>query len=110
MLFKDVTERRQAELALQQLNEELEQRVSEALAERRLFAELVEHSVVNVHVIDKGMHWLAVNRQAKEEFHNLYGRTPEVGDYLPELMGDKDSDRTLILPLWQRAPGGRAIH
>ena len=34
VLFKDVTERRRAELALQRLNEELEQRVNAALAER----------------------------------------------------------------------------
>ncbi|MFP3409765.1 hybrid sensor histidine kinase/response regulator, partial [Pseudomonas sp. SIMBA_065] len=62
VLFKDVTERRRAEQALQRLNEELEQRVNAALAERRLFAELVDHSVVNVHVVDKGLRWLAVNR------------------------------------------------
>ena len=34
VLFKDVTERRRAELALQRLNEELEQRVEAAVAER----------------------------------------------------------------------------
>ncbi len=34
VLFKDVTERRRAELALQRLNEELEERVNAALAER----------------------------------------------------------------------------
>ncbi|MNO54906.1 Blue-light-activated protein [compost metagenome] len=106
VLFKDVTERRQAEQALQRLNEQLEQRVSDALAERRLFAELVDHSVVNVHVIDSGMRWLAVNHQARQDFHQLYGRTPEVGDYMPALMGRHNQDRDLILPLWRRALAG----
>ncbi|BDM23428.1 MULTISPECIES: PAS domain-containing protein [Pseudomonas] len=107
VLFKDVTERRKAELALQQLNEQLEQRVSAALAERRLFAELIDHSVVNVHVIDSDMRWLAVNRQAKHDFHALYGHTPEVGEHLPtvvnqcQLTGD-----TLIMPMWHRALAG----
>lgn len=106
VLFKDVTERRRAEQALQRLNEELEQRVSAALAERRLFAELVDHSVVNVHVVDKGMRWLAINRQAKHDFQRLFGRTPEIGDYLPDLIDDEPNVRTLSLAMWQRALAG----
>ncbi|MFJ4457561.1 PAS domain-containing protein [Pseudomonas sp. NPDC089392] len=106
VLFKDVTERRRAELALQRLNAELEQRVSAALAERRLFAELVDHSVVNVHVVGKDMRWLAVNRQARHDFQLLYGITPEVGDYLPGLFDDGSADQTPILPMWQRALAG----
>ncbi len=106
VLFKDVTERRRAEQALQRLNEELEQRVTAALAERRLFAELVDHSVVNVHVVDRDLRWLAVNRQAKHDFHLLYGRTPEIGDYLPGLFEDGTADQTPILPMWQRALAG----
>ncbi|QHG65773.1 hybrid sensor histidine kinase/response regulator [Pseudomonas putida] len=106
VLFKDVTERRKAEQALQQLNEQLEQRVSAALAERRLFAELVEHSVVNVHVIDTNLRWLAVNRQAKHDFHALYGRTPEVGEYMPAFVEGHPADRELIMPMWQRALAG----
>ncbi|AJA15655.1 MULTISPECIES: PAS domain-containing protein [Pseudomonas] len=106
VLFKDVTERRRAEQALQRLNEELEQRVNAALAERRLFAELVDHSVVNVHVVDKDLRWLAVNRQARHDFHLLYGRTPEIGDYLPGLFEDGAAGQTPVLPMWQRALAG----
>lgn len=106
VLFKDVTEGRRTEHALQQLNEDLEQRVSEALAERRLFAELVDHSVFNVHVLDTHMRWLAVNRQARQVFHSLYGRMPEIGEHLPTLMGAIASDSELILALWQRALAG----
>ncbi|MCX2686347.1 PAS domain-containing protein [Pseudomonas sp. DCB_AW] len=106
VLFKDVTERRRAELALQRLNEELEQRVSAALAERQLFAELVEHSLANVHMIDSNLRWLAINRQAKLEFHYLYGATPEVGDSVPALMGDNLTDLNVIMPMWQRALAG----
>ncbi|MFJ4064622.1 PAS domain-containing protein [Pseudomonas sp. NPDC089996] len=107
VLFQDVTQRRKAEQALQQLNAELEQRVSAALAERRLFAELVDHSVVNVHVIDTNLRWLAVNRQARHDFHTLYGHTPEVGEYLPAVVGQSQlTDDTLIMPMWHRALAG----
>ncbi|WP_317658242.1 PAS domain-containing protein [Pseudomonas sp. KU43P] len=106
VLFKDVTARRKAELALQQFNQELEQRVNAALAERRLFAELVEHSVVNVHVIDNDLRWLAVNQQAKQDFHTLYGRTPEVGEHMPTFMADAPADSKQALAMWHRALAG----
>ncbi|MFJ4348974.1 PAS domain-containing protein [Pseudomonas sp. NPDC089401] len=109
VLFKDVTERRKAEVALQRLNSELEQRVSTALAERRLFAEMVEHSMVNVHAIDPQMRWLAINRQAKDDFHDLYGKTPEIGDCLPSLIRDFPQDCQLVLPMWRRALAGECF-
>lgn len=74
-----------------------------ALAERTRFAEVVEHSVAIVHMIDTEMRWVAINRQAKLDFHQLYGTIPKVGDYLPDLMADFPQDRDLIGPLWQRA-------
>lgn len=106
VLFKDVTERRKTEQALEQLNAHLEQRVSEALAQRSLFAELIDQSAANVHVLDSGMHWLAVNRKAREDFRFLYGQTPVVGACMPPLMGDNAADRDAILPLWRRALQG----
>ena len=71
-----------------------------------MFAELVDHSVVNVHVVDKDLRWLAVNRQARHDFHLLYGRTPEIGDYLPGLFEDGTAGQTPVLPMWQRALAG----
>ncbi|MGO0633529.1 PAS domain-containing protein [Pseudomonas sp. SAR267] len=106
VLFTDVTERRKAEVALQRLNAELEQRVSAALAERRRFAELVEDSLLNVHVVDTQLRWLAVNRQAKHDFHALYGHTPEVGEHLPAVLASHPADHDLIMPMWRRALAG----
>ncbi|MFJ4110251.1 PAS domain-containing protein [Pseudomonas sp. NPDC089758] len=106
VLFKDVTERCNTEQALAQLNAHLEQRASEAMAQRSLFAELIDQSAANVHVLDNGMHWLAVNRKAREDFRFLYGHTPVVGAYMPSLMGDNAADRETILPLWRRALQG----
>lgn len=106
VLFKDVTERRRAEDALQQLNEHLEQRVSAALAERGLFAELVERSVANVHVLDTDLRWLAINQQAQRDFHRLFGSTPKVGDSLADLMREHPDSLAENLRLWQRALAG----
>lgn len=106
VLFKDVTERRRAEHALQALNAQLEHRSSTALAERRLFAELVDHSIANVHVIDMDLRWIAINRTARLEIHQLYGHVPQVGDYMPDVMRKHAIDSQLILPMWLRALSG----
>ncbi|NIE76142.1 PAS domain-containing protein [Pantoea sp. Ap-967] len=106
VLFKDVTARRDNERELQRTNLALEQRVSQAMTERRWFAELVDHSAANVHMIDSGFHWLAINRQAKLDFCHLYGITPAIGDYMPALMVSNPRDRDLIMPLWERALAG----
>lgn len=106
VLFKDVTERRRAEHALQALNAQLEHRSSTALAERRLFAELVDHSIANVHVIDMDLRWIAINRTARLEIHQLYGHVPQVGDYMPDVMRKHAVDSQLILPMWLRALSG----
>ncbi|MGG5292306.1 PAS domain-containing protein [Pseudomonas shirazensis] len=109
VLFKDVTEQRRADAALQLLNQQLELRSSAALAERRLFAELVDHSIANVHVIDRDRNWLAINRQARLDFQQLCGKMPRVGQYMPDLMTRNAADRDLIMPLWERALAGERI-
>ncbi|MFJ4348973.1 ATP-binding protein [Pseudomonas sp. NPDC089401] len=106
VLFKDVTARSNNERELQRANVALEQRIGQAMTERRWFAELVDHSAANVHMIDSSFHWLAINRQAKLDFCHLYGITPAVGDYMPDLMACNPRDRDLIMPLWSRALAG----
>src|SRR5262249_11794487 len=60
----DVTARKNAEAALRELNETLERRVTEALAERKLLADIVEGTDALVHVLDLDYRWLALNRAA----------------------------------------------
>ncbi|MGE8171025.1 PAS domain-containing protein [Pseudomonas putida] len=106
VLFRDVTERSKAEQLLQQIKKDLEQRVHIAMSERQLFAQLVDHSAANVHVLDTELRWLAINRQAKHDFHHLYGITPNVGDELPKLLPANQHDSVIALTLWQRALAG----
>ncbi|WP_194788768.1 PAS domain-containing protein [Pseudomonas sp. UFMG81] len=106
VLFKDVTERRRADKALLRLNQQLEQRADHSQAERRLFAELVDHSVANVHVLDTKLRWMAINQQAQRDFQRLFGITPQVGDSLIDMLGEHPDTLAESLALWRRALAG----
>ncbi|TFF42514.1 PAS domain-containing protein [Pseudomonas sp. RIT623] len=108
VLFKDVTERRRAEDALQQLNDQLEQRVAEALAERGLFAELVENSVARVQVVDTELRLLAVNHRAVKDFEFLFGHRLKAGDSLPERLANFPAERARSEAMWRRALAGES--
>lgn len=109
VLFKDVTARRRAEDALQQLNDELEQRVSAALAERGLFAELVERSVARVQVLDTSLRFLAINARAVKDFQHLFGRTIKAGDSLPECLAGYPEELARSLEMWGKALAGESF-
>ncbi|MFK3775612.1 PAS domain-containing protein [Pseudomonas sp. NPDC089406] len=109
VLFKDITARYRAESALQQLNDQLEQRVSAALAERGLFAELVERSVARVQVLDTSLRLLAVNARAVKDFEFLFGRSLKAGDSLPECMAGFPDECQRALALWHRALAGESF-
>lgn len=109
VLFKDVTERYRAETALQQLNEHLEQRVAAALAERSLFAELVENSVARVQVVDTSMTFLAVNKRAVRDFEYLFNHTLKAGDSLIDCLADFPTELDRCMALWRRALAGESF-
>lgn len=109
VLFKDVTERHRAEAALQQINEQLEQRVAEALAERSLLAELVEHSIARVQVIDTSLNLLAVNKRAAKDFQFLFNRSLQAGDSLVERLQDFPVELEGSLAYWNRALAGESF-
>nr|WP_295671905.1 PAS domain-containing protein [Sphingomonas sp.] len=102
----DVTERRAAEDQLRELNDELEARVANALAERRLLAELVERTDAFVQVVDGDFRLLAINKASTDEFERVYGVRPTVGDSLLELLDDKPEHRDQVRDTWTRALAG----
>ncbi len=109
VLFKDVTERRRAEDALQRLNEELEQRVRAAVAERQLFATLVDSSVACVQVVDNDLRWQAINQQSLKDFQYLYDHVPRIGESVADSLRSNPSDCARGLALWRRALAGEAF-
>ena len=105
----DVTDRKHKEAQLIELNETLQRRLSDFLAERKLFADVVEASDSLIQVIDVDYRILATNPANVDEFERIYGVRPKVGDdmlgliaHLPEHQGDARRE-------WARALAGETF-
>ncbi|WP_293855321.1 PAS domain-containing protein [uncultured Alsobacter sp.] len=109
VLFQDITARKRAELELVTLNETLEKRVSEALAERKLLADIVEGTDSFVQVLDTGRRILAINRAAIRVFGELFGRVPRHGDVLDDILHDRPETAAVLARAWDRAIAGEAF-
>jgi PAS domain S-box-containing protein len=94
---------------LTELTHTLEQRVETALAERRLLAEIVENTDALVMVVDLEYRWLAVNRAAANEFERVFGRRPQAGTSMLDLLADHPEHEAAIKALWSRALSGEAF-
>ena len=106
VLFQDITKRKQAELALQKLNETLEARVQAALAERKLLADIVEGTDAFVQVVDPQFRWLAINSASAREFERIFGVLPRVGDSMLDMLADQPQHLASVRAVWQRALAG----
>ncbi len=106
VLFQDITERKRAETALKELNETLEQRVAEAVAEKKLLADLVEGTDAFVQVADADFHWLAINKASQDEFERVYGVRPAVGQSMLDALAHLPEHRAQIEKAWRRALTG----
>jgi PAS domain S-box-containing protein len=102
----DVTEQRSAEAALRDLNTTLERRVAEALAERKILADIVEGTDAIVQVIDHQFRWLAVNRAAIDSYQRLVGITPSPGANMLEALAARPRVRELAQDAWALALTG----
>jgi signal transduction histidine kinase len=109
VLFQDITPRKRAEEALRQLNETLEARVAQALAERTLFAEIVEGADAFVQVVDTDLRFLAVNAASVREYERIYGVTPRPGDAIADLLAEQPEHRAAVAGVWSRAVAGEAF-
>ncbi|WFU77617.1 PAS domain-containing protein [Bradyrhizobium sp. CIAT3101] len=109
VLFQDITPRKRAERDLQQLNETLEARVVAALAERKVFADLVEGTDAYVQVVDPDFRWLAINGASAREFHRIFGVLPKVGDNMLEVLKDQPEHLDVVRAVWSRALAGETF-
>ena len=103
---QETTRRVLAERALRELNETLERRVSEAVAQRKLLADLVEGTKAFVQVADADFRWLAVNKSAADEFERIFGKRPHVGASMLELLADQPVHQAAVKAVWSRALAG----
>jgi PAS domain S-box-containing protein len=98
--------RSDSERRLLELNETLERRIAEALAERKLLAEIVEGTNAFVQVADLDYRWLAINRAAADEFERIFGKRPQVGASMLELLADQPEHQSAVKAVWRRALDG----
>ena len=102
VLFQDITPRRNAERALIEVNQTLEQRVSAALAERKVLADIVEGTEALVQIVGQDWRWISINGAAVREMKRLFGVSPAAGDSMRELLKDQPD----VLARWSRALAG----
>ena len=102
----ETTQKVLAARALRELNETLERRVTEALAERKILADIVEGTDAFVQVVDLGYRWLAINRSAAHEFERIFGVRPRVGDNMLELLAAQPDHQRAVQAVWSRALSG----
>jgi len=106
VLFQDITARKRAELELQKLNETLEARVAQSLAERKVLVDIVEGTDAFVQVADLDYRWVAINGAAAREFHRIFGVMPKVGDSMLDLLDHHPAEREAVRAVWSRALAG----
>ena len=106
ILFNDISDRRRAELALVEMNETLERRVADTLAERQVLAQVMEASDASITVIDLQGRVVAINRANLIEFERIYGIRPRPGDDLLDLLAHLPSARGQLADYWGRALAG----
>jgi PAS domain S-box-containing protein len=102
----DITARKATDARLRELNEELERRVAEALAERKVFADIVESTDALVLVLDPNFCIMAINRATADELHRLYGFRPTIGDDLLAALDRFPEQREQVRLYWSRALAG----
>ncbi|AWN51408.1 PAS domain-containing protein [Methylobacterium sp. 17Sr1-1] len=105
-VVEDIHDRRVAEERLREMNATLERRVEEALAQRKLWADVFETTDALVAALDPDYRVLALNRAFANEFEATYGVRPKVGDDLLGLLDGVPEQRELVRSVWGRALAG----
>ena len=105
----DAVERARAEARQRELNETLERRVREALAERRLLAEVLETTDAFIQIVDSNYDFLAINRANADEYQRVFGSRPRVGDNLLDILSPHPEQRDLARTHFARALAGETF-
>jgi signal transduction histidine kinase len=92
--------------ALADLNATLEARVTAAIAERKILADIVESTDTLVQVVDADFRFIAINRASADEFARIVGNRPQVGDCLLDVLAGYPQYQEATRSLWSRALAG----
>lgn len=105
-LMQERARLQESQRSLEEANQKLGMRFSEALAEKRVLADIVELSDAFVQVADCNYRWLAINRAACEEFERIFGVRPEVGQSMLDVLEHMPEHRRSVQAVWGRALAG----
>jgi PAS domain S-box-containing protein len=92
--------------SLHTLNETLEARVAEAIAEQKILADIVESTDAFVQVVDRDFRFMAINKASAGEFERIFGVRPKVGESMLDLLADRPEHRDPVWAVWARALAG----
>ena len=106
----DVSNAHSDALAVRELYETMEQRVSDAVAERNILADVVEFADAFILVVDLCYYVLAVNQTYANEFERIYGERLKVGDHLVERMHGDPKRLERVRAHFDRAINGEDFH
>src|SRR4030095_11426965 len=59
-----------------------------------------------IQVADLEYRWLAINRDAADEFERIYGVRPKVGDSMLDLLASQPEHQAAVKAVWGRALAG----
>lgn len=108
-MFCAVAETTEKVIAQRRVAEEkrtLEQRVAQALADKKVYADIVESTDAFVQMADPEFNFLAINKASADEFERIFGVRPKVGDNMLALLADKPEHRSAVESVWSRALAG----
>ena len=106
---REIESRQRAEDDLRRLNETLERRVDEALAERKLLADVFDDTDAIICVVDADYVWRAMNRAYVDQFRRLYGFRPRLGTSMIDLLADRPEVVAMVKGVWDRALAGESF-
>ncbi|MCL6699504.1 PAS domain-containing protein [Sphingomonas sp. NSE70-1] len=102
----ETTEKVIAQRRVADENLTLEQRVAQALADKQVYADIVESTDAFVQMADPEFNFLAINKASADEFERIFGIRPKVGDNMLALLADKPEHRSAVESVWSRALAG----
>jgi signal transduction histidine kinase len=106
---RNITAERLASDELRRVNEQLEERVAEVVAERQVFADMFESSDDPAAAVDNDLRFVAMNSAYAKACRRIFSVRLKVGDKLGEALAHMPQMRDAAVGLWTRALQGEIV-